>query len=133
MAVVDGNPAISYYSTLSDDLKYIRAASATGASPGDWSSLLTLDTDGQVGWYSSLAEVHGGPAISYFDNTNGDLKFIQAGTSTGSEPEDWYTPSIVARQGAVGRPSSLAVVSGNPAICYQDETNSSLKYAYYSP
>lgn len=133
LAVIGGNPAISYYDGLNDDLKYIRSATATGGSPGDWSTSLTLDTTGQVGWDSSLAEVYGAPAISYFDYSEGDLKFIQSGTSTGHAPQDWYSPTIVDRHDSVGRPTSLAVINGNPAICYQDAVNSSLKYAYYSP
>jgi hypothetical protein len=114
-------------------LKYIRATSATGSNPGDWGPALTLDAGAQVGWFSSLAEVDGKPAISYFDYTNGDVKFIQASSSTGCEPEDWYSPGIVDRQGTVGQPTSQAVVNGNPAICYQDDSAGSLKYAYFTP
>jgi hypothetical protein len=71
--VVDGRPAIAYYSYSPNlDLKYVRASDATGSS---WPTPLTVDSAGDVGQHASLAQVDGLPAIAYYDGTNYDLRF----------------------------------------------------------
>ena len=75
LAVVNGNPAISYYDATNGDLKFARATDASGTA---WATPLTLDSTGDVGLYTSLAMVNGNPAISYYDATNGNLKFIRS-------------------------------------------------------
>lgn len=86
MAVIDGNPAISYYDGGNHDLKYVRATNASGTA---WSTPITLDSEGDVGAYSSLAEVGGGPAISYRDQTNNDLKFVKPAAMPASFTIEW--------------------------------------------
>jgi hypothetical protein len=88
LAVVDGNPAISYYDWDNGDLKYVRATTADGSS---WGSPLIVAGDGgaDVGLYTSLAVVDGNPAISYYDNGSGDLKYVRATDSPGSS---WGRP-----------------------------------------
>ena len=62
-----GNPAIGYY--VNGDLMY---AYFNGTS---W-DIETADSEGDVGQYSSLAfNIKGSPTISYYDATNGDLKY----------------------------------------------------------
>jgi len=72
LAVIAGNPAISYYDEETGDLKYVRALDAQGSS---WGTPETVDSLGNVGTYTSLAEVDGKAAISYYDEGNKDLKF----------------------------------------------------------
>lgn len=60
---------------------------------------------------------------------NRDLKYVRASDASGAS---WGTPVTVDSAGLVGRYTSLLVVSENPAISYWDETNSDLKYAYYT-
>jgi len=72
LAVIAGNPAISYYDAASGDLKYVRALDTKGSSFG---APETVDSLGNVGTYTSLAEVDGKAAISYYDEDNRDLKF----------------------------------------------------------
>ncbi len=122
LAVVNGNPAISYYDWGNDDLKYVRASDASG---GSWGSPLTLDSAGFVGEYTSLAVVNDFPAISYFDYNNWDLKYVRASDANGGS---WGTPDIIDSVGNVGMYTSLAVVNGNPAISYMDFSNQHLKY-----
>ena len=121
LAIVNGNPAISYFNGSTGDLKYIRAEDAAGTS---WQSQI-LDSSGTVGHYTSLAVVNGNPAISYYDITNSALKFIRAKDANGTE---WYDPQTLDSDGTVGLHTSLAVVNGNPAISYYDVTHSDLKY-----
>ena len=59
--------------------------------------------------------VNGNPAISYYDYTNADLKYVRASDASG---ESWGTPRALGSAGWAGRYTSLAVVNGNPAISY---------------
>jgi hypothetical protein len=128
LAVINGNPAISYHDTTNGDLKYIRATDATGTA---WGTPLTVDTGdtANVGTYTSLMVVDGYPAISYYDTTNGDLKYIRASDANGTT---WGAPLTPDSMGSVGTYSSLQVVNGRPAISYLDGTQTALKYVHAS-
>lgn len=73
----DGHPAISYADNTLGALKFARFNGT------DWSILIIDDSDSvgrDVGQYTSLAfGPDGHPAISYYDETNGDLKFAYYG------------------------------------------------------
>jgi hypothetical protein len=75
--------------------------------------------------FLSLQIVNGNPAISYFDNTNGDLKFIRALDDNGTT---WDTPITIDVPGSVGQHTSLLIVNGFPAIAYHDDGNGTLKF-----
>ncbi len=130
LAVVNGNPAISYYDSVNSDLKYVRASDASG---GSWGAPVTVDSTGDVGWHTSLAVVNGNPAISYHDVGNDYLKYVRATDASGA---DWSSPVTVdggcqqCGAGSVRSYTSLLVVNGNPAISYFDGTyyNYDLKY-----
>ncbi|WP_062400647.1 hypothetical protein [Methanogenium cariaci] len=78
-------------------------------------------------YYTSLALDSSGypPHISYFDNTNHDLKYAFL-NGTG------WTTTVVDSDGDVGGiVSSLALdLKGFPHISYCDYTNTALKYAF---
>jgi hypothetical protein len=123
--IVSGNPAISYFDGTNGNLKYVRATDADGSA---WATTPSpVDVTGVVGLYTSLQTVNGNPAISYYDNTNGNLKFARATTVTGNGSV-WATAVNIDITGDVGQYSSLQVVNGNPAISYNDITNNDLKY-----
>ncbi len=56
--------------------------------------------------------------------TNGDLKFVRSPNNG----QTFSAPIILDSIGDVGQYTSLAAVSGNPAISYYDVTNGDLKF-----
>jgi uncharacterized repeat protein (TIGR01451 family) len=121
LAVVAGNPTISYYDATNQELKYVRATDANGTA---WGSPIVVDT-ASVGRFTSLAVVAGNPAISYYDSTNGDLRYVRATDANGTA---WAAPVSIDTGGIVGEHTSLVIVNGNPAITYFDNSNGDLKY-----
>ncbi|MCB1221406.1 MAG: PKD domain-containing protein [Planctomycetales bacterium] len=84
-----------------------------------------VDSDGDVGIFSSMAVVDGYPAISYHDYGSLDLKYVRATNIQGTA---WSTPIPVDTAGNVGTWTSLTVVDGNPAISYYHVNDSDLRY-----
>ena len=78
------------------------------------------DATGDVGQYSSLKlDADGNPHISYFDKTNGDLKYVVGDASA----KTWSAPVTIDNSCAVGQFTSLAFdSSGNPHIAYYLQT-----------
>lgn len=126
LAVVSGNPAMSYYDITNGDLKYIRSGDAGGFN---WtppaSTVVSIDQTGNVGEHTSLHVVNGHPSISYYDVTNGNLKYVRASNPEGSV---WDTPITIDQTGDVGTFNSLKIINGKPAISYYDATYGQLKY-----
>ncbi len=99
-------------------------AALTGLASAGWLTT-TVDSEGDVGWHTSLAfNATGCPAISYFDYTDGDLKFaFQDGNGV------WHNTTVDSG-GYVGYYSSLAFNATGPAISYRDGIGEALKFAF---
>lgn len=121
----DGIPVISYYDVTNADLKVAKCANAACAGSA---TVTTIDSVGNVGWYTSIAIGSDAiPVVSYYDLSNGDLKVAKCinAACTGSA-----TITTVDSAGTVGGVTSIAIgVEGNPVISYFDSANSALKIA----
>lgn len=75
-----GRPAVAYYDSIGQNLKYVRALNVTGSS---WGTPRTVVSIGDVGRSAGLVLTDGVPGIAYHDATAGDLKFVHLADATG--------------------------------------------------
>jgi hypothetical protein len=113
--MVNGNPTIAYRYQTNGDLKVIRASTTTGA--GAWNQPYVLDGTPSLGAYTTQCIVDGFPALAYYDEANGDLRYIRALDSTGTT---WGTSITIDSVSNVGKAAELIIVNGRPAIAYVD-------------
>jgi hypothetical protein len=121
--IVEGFPALAYYDADNRDLRYIRALDSTGTQ---WGSSITVDSIGDCGEFCSLAIVNGRPAISYYDEQD-NVRYVRANDALGTS---WGSSVGMdnSQSGPRGQGTALAVIGGRPAIAYQNNTNSNIRY-----
>ncbi len=125
IALVGGVPQISYYDATNGDLKWIRCPS-TSSCTGGIERILDGDGNGGVGEYTSITEGADGFAwVSYYDQTNGNLKFVDCADAFCATK----TISTIDSTGDVGKWTSVKKLGDFPLISYFDETNDDLKVA----
>src|SRR6266542_2478205 len=107
---------------------FLHRASRVHELPGF--ALTTLDSTGNVGWYTSVAVgVDGRPLISYFDAPNFDLKVAHCNDLACGAA----TITTLDSAGLVGLHTSITIgADGLGLISYFDNTNFDLKVAHCS-
>jgi len=119
-----GNPVVAYHDDASNDLKLLHCNDPNCGSGGD--SIVTPDSDGDVGSYTSLEiDSAGRPVVSYRDVSHFDLRVLRCGNATCTSGNAISAPDY---GGAVGSFSSLTLDSvNNPVLSYWDASHSRLK------
>ena len=119
----NGNPIISYYDLTNSDLKVAACNNPTCTT----STNTTIDSNstGIDGQFTSIAiGTNGNPIISYYDETNNDLKIAVCNNPTCTTS----TNTTIDSNGYVGQYTSITIgTNGNPIISYFDGTNEDLK------
>ena len=123
----DNKPHISIQDGLNDNLMYIH----WDDDESKWNGQVntdgpdTVDSTDVTGLYTSIAlDADGNPHISYYDDTNNDLRYAYWNGSS------WKTETVDSA-GNMGSHTSIDLDSnGHAHISYYDATNESLKYAY---
>lgn len=118
-----GRPVVAYWSGSGGDLKIVRCGDAM-CSGGN--TIMTPDSDSAIGLYASLElDSLDRPVVSYYDQSNGDLKVLRCGDATCSSGNTIVSPDTA---GDVGTFTSLALDSAErPVVSYIDETADELK------
>ncbi len=126
----DGLPIISYYDVTNGNLKVARCGNALcTTSESVFNTIITMDSTGDVGLYTSITVgADGLPIISYYDQTNGDLKVAHCGNTLCNSGN---TIATVDGLSDVGWFTSITL-GGNahPIISYYNVTNGDLKVAH---
>ena len=116
---------ISYYDVTSEDLRFAKTTSGGGSSD-DWTRT-TLDSEGDVGQFSSIAAAEESTVfIAYYDYTNRDLKSIRS-TDGGSS---FSSPVTVDSEDEVGMYASIAAIDTHMLfVSYYEANKRDLKFA----
>src|SRR5437667_55015 len=125
-----GRVHVSYWYGTNGDLKYATCA-ANCTTAANWEAV-AVDQDQIVGVYTSLAvDASGRVHVSYYDETNGDLKYATCAASC-TTAANWQSVAV-DQSGFVGPYTSLGVDgSGRVHVSYHDGTNGDLKYTSYA-
>jgi hypothetical protein len=121
------SPAIAYHDNVTGDLKY---AQLTGNNFDEqqW-GILTLDNANDTGEYTSLKIINNRPAISYINQTDNTLNYIELTGANFDEVSNWGKV-VVDNISVFNAFTSLSLNSAfKPGISYYDSTNDSLKLA----
>ncbi len=125
----DGLPVISYWDSTNADLKVAKCNDT--ACAGGNETLSTVDSAGDVGRFTSVAlGADGLPVISYFDNTNDDLKVAKCNDAACAGGDETLSTVDSAVLGSAGQHTSIALgADGLPLISHFDNTNDDLRVA----
>ena len=122
-----GNPVVSYYDAAAGNVKLATCVAGCASATPTW-VLATVDSEGDVGWYTSMQLDGGRPVITYRDRTNRDLKIATCTAGCATATPAWVVATI-DRTGDVGLFTSLQLDGGKPVVAYRDYTNGDLKLA----
>lgn len=117
LAEVAGYPAIAYYDETIPGLVYAVCDNAEGS--GNWTRVVVHDSSGVLRSPSLFKLNNQNPAISYLDETSGDLRLAYSETPGGTGA--WtLRPPVLGLVTADRYLTSLAVTDSHPAIAFSD-------------
>jgi hypothetical protein len=121
LAEIGGNPAIAYNDYTNQQLNYCRAQDSAGTT---WGSIVVADATQLAGeQYLDMIEVAGRPAIAYY--MDGAIDFVRAADATG---DTWLSPIQLHAWPPSGSYLSMAMVGGNPAVAFQNNSPVNPRY-----
>lgn len=130
LAVVDGNPAVSYYNEGNGLVYYLRSISPTGSGELDWQQLALVDDAANLGGPTRLLLTQGNPAVFYRDDDLQDLMLTRSSSATGAKQTDWSQPSIIDNSaGTYVENFDVATVDGHPAVAYVNDNGDKIHYS----
>jgi len=127
LAEINGGVGISYYEGGTDmNLKFAFNANPDGS--GTWLHRV-VDTEGDTGWITSLAEVQGRPAIGFFsENVSVNYKF--AICDAGDGQGDWTVASVAdVQSGLFAEGRVLSILAGRPAVAFYNWNTGELQFS----
>jgi len=125
----DNLPVISYNDHAPNfDLKVVHCGNTTCSSGN---TITIVDSGGDLGFFTSIAiGADNNPVISYYDETNFDLKVAHCSEIDCSDTIN-NTITTVDSAGFVGFHTSIAIgADNNPVISYRNLVNGGLKVAH---
>lgn len=114
LAVINGNPAVSYFNSTQNILQYQRSTDNTG---GIWTTAVFVDT-GSTGYsYPQLMTVGGNPAVLY-NRINEYIKFIRSSDVNGVGWASTLSRIVGFVSTGVDNVIGMDIVNGNPAAVW---------------
>ncbi|MBN2082087.1 hypothetical protein JW859_07750 [bacterium] len=110
------------------DLKYFIAGSSSPSSNSDWTEYFIDDSANQQGYYNSQTLIGTYPAVSYYNISDGNLKYACADTANPTSTSNWVHHTV-DNSANVGQYSALVEINSLPAVAYLDISNNDVKYA----
>ncbi|MCC7477523.1 hypothetical protein IT575_03605 [bacterium] len=131
---LNGQPLLAYHNSLGLATGSLRVCGANDYVNLNWKPVQPVEGEPEapgvnVGSFTSIAQIGGFPAVAYYDEANGELRYVRASDLSGTV---WNSPTPVVAHAAagdtVGYSPQLVYVEGRPAVFFLDITNNSVLY-----
>ncbi|UNM09248.1 MAG: hypothetical protein H7A35_04150 [Planctomycetales bacterium] len=113
IAIVNGNPAISYSDLSDNTVRYVRAVDPQASN---WGSPQLIATVANPPFFPKLVIVNGNPAICFLVLIDNELRYMRSLDSNGTA---WSSTQLLDSANA-GSGNDMIIVDGNPAIAYSN-------------
>ncbi|MCB1188284.1 PKD domain-containing protein [bacterium] len=127
LAEINGRPAIAFREMIGGSLRYVRASDAAG---GAWPDSVIAMSGDNPGFHVELLQVDGRPALCHIQQLNSATVWYQR--SADMNGADWSGAGSIAEgftgNGYGGGKCSMALVNGNPAVCFYDKNGQDLRF-----